>query len=53
MESLCIAADLRMYTEKNNAKNAALRATLRAAAPRALDDPLMMRLRSLPEQPAR
>lgn len=53
MESLCIAADLRMYTEKNNAKNTALRATLRAAAPRALDDPLMMRLRSLPGQPAR
>lgn len=53
IESLCIAADLRMYTEKNNARNAALRATLRTAAPRTLDDPLMMRVRSLPGQPAR
>lgn len=48
MEDLCIAADLRMYSEKNSARRAALRASSRAAAPRALEDPILMRMHNQP-----
>ncbi|HUN82892.1 MAG TPA: GGDEF domain-containing protein [Terracidiphilus sp.] len=53
IESLCIAADLRMYAKKNDAKQAAVRSAARSAPPRTLDDPLMMRLRTVSEQPTR
>ncbi|HLY39848.1 MAG TPA: GGDEF domain-containing protein [Terracidiphilus sp.] len=48
MEDLCIAADLRMYSQKKSAHSAAMRAASRAAAPRALEDPILMRMRNLP-----